>query len=123
MAANENDLTQPKFELGIKGIIHDVFQGDQTTKQTKTKNRWKKINYFPREGNPSMEIINFFLKPSLMAYAYLLEVTLPQLPIFENLFPGLSHFFLHNIYPCFKHLVLITSTIYESEMFSCRVSP
>ena len=32
MAANENDLTQPKFELGITGIIHNVFQGDLTTK-------------------------------------------------------------------------------------------
>ena len=33
MAANENALTQPKFELGICGIIQDVFQGDYTTKQ------------------------------------------------------------------------------------------
>ena len=33
MPANENALTQPKFELGICGIIHDVFQGDYTTKQ------------------------------------------------------------------------------------------
>ena len=28
MAANENALTQPKFELGISAIIHNVFQGD-----------------------------------------------------------------------------------------------
>ena len=28
MAANEDALTQPKFELGITGIIHNVFQGD-----------------------------------------------------------------------------------------------
>ena len=28
MAANENALTQPKFELGITGTIHKVFQGD-----------------------------------------------------------------------------------------------
>ena len=33
MAANENALTQPKFELGITGIIQNVFQGDYTTKQ------------------------------------------------------------------------------------------
>ena len=25
MAANENALTQPKFELGITGIIHNLF--------------------------------------------------------------------------------------------------
>ena len=28
MAANENALTQPKFDLGICGIIQNVFQGD-----------------------------------------------------------------------------------------------
>ena len=28
MAANENALTQPKFELGINGIIQNVFHGD-----------------------------------------------------------------------------------------------
>ena len=28
MAANENALTQPKFDLGICGIIKNVFQGD-----------------------------------------------------------------------------------------------
>ena len=33
MPANENALTQPKFEIGICGIIQDVFQGDYTTKQ------------------------------------------------------------------------------------------
>ena len=33
MAANENALTQQKFELGICGIIQDVFQGHYTTKQ------------------------------------------------------------------------------------------
>ena len=33
ITANENALTQPKFELGICGIIHNVFQGDYTTKQ------------------------------------------------------------------------------------------
>ena len=31
MPANEN--AQPKFELGIFGIIQNVFQGDYTTKQ------------------------------------------------------------------------------------------
>ena len=33
MAANENALTQPKYDPGITGIIHNVFQGDYTTKQ------------------------------------------------------------------------------------------
>ena len=33
MPTNENALTQPNFELGICGIIQDVFQGDYTTKQ------------------------------------------------------------------------------------------
>ena len=28
MAANENALTQPKYELGICSIIQNVFQGD-----------------------------------------------------------------------------------------------
>ena len=28
MAANENALTQPKFELGITVVIQNVFQGD-----------------------------------------------------------------------------------------------
>ena len=28
MAANKNALTRPKFELGITGIMHNVFQGD-----------------------------------------------------------------------------------------------
>ena len=37
VAANANALTQPKFELGITGIIHNVFQGDKTTKQKKEK--------------------------------------------------------------------------------------
>ena len=32
MPTNENALTQPKFELGICGIIQYVFQGDYTTK-------------------------------------------------------------------------------------------
>ena len=49
VAANENALTQPKYELGICGIIQNVFQGDYTTKQ-KLKNCWEKNNYFPREG-------------------------------------------------------------------------
>ena len=49
MAANENALTQPKFELGITGIINNVFQGDQTTKQIFLK-LLEKIDYFPREG-------------------------------------------------------------------------
>ena len=29
----QSALTQPKFELGICGIIQDVFQGNYTTKQ------------------------------------------------------------------------------------------
>ena len=33
MAANENALTQPRFELGITGIIQNVFQGDKTKTQ------------------------------------------------------------------------------------------
>ena len=33
MPANENALTQTKFDLGICGIIQDVFPGDYTTKQ------------------------------------------------------------------------------------------
>ena len=33
MPANENALTQPKFELGICGIIQNLFQGDYTTIQ------------------------------------------------------------------------------------------
>ena len=50
MAANENALTLPKFELGITGII---------------QNCWKKINYFPQEGGVggmenSMKIIDIF---------------------------------------------------------------
>ena len=55
MAANENALTQPKCEPGINGIIQNVFQGDKTTKQ-KMKSCWKTINYFPREGYPSVKI-------------------------------------------------------------------
>ena len=35
--ANENALTQPKFELGICGIIQDVFQGDYSIKQNLEK--------------------------------------------------------------------------------------
>ena len=46
MAANENALTQPKFELGNTGIKQNVFLGVLTTKQ-KIENCWKKINYFP----------------------------------------------------------------------------
>ena len=33
MAANESALTQPTFDLGIYGIIQNVFQGDLTTIQ------------------------------------------------------------------------------------------
>ena len=33
MAANENALTQPKFELGITGIIQNVVRDNYTTKQ------------------------------------------------------------------------------------------
>ena len=51
MPTNENALTRPKFELGICGIIQDVFQGYYTTKQTIEK-LLKKINYFPREAFP-----------------------------------------------------------------------
>ena len=49
MAANENALTQPKFELGITGIKHNVFQMDYTTKQIFFK-LLEKNYYFPREG-------------------------------------------------------------------------
>ena len=34
MAANENALTQPKVELGITGIIQNVFKCDQTTERS-----------------------------------------------------------------------------------------
>ena len=44
MAANENALTQPKFELGISGIIHNVIQG--TTKKIFLKIVGKKIIIF-----------------------------------------------------------------------------
>ena len=37
MAANENALIQPKFGLGICGIIQNVSQGDLTTKQNYEK--------------------------------------------------------------------------------------
>ena len=43
MAANGNALTQPKFELGISGIIHNVFQ---TTKQKMLKTVGKKLIIF-----------------------------------------------------------------------------
>ena len=33
MAAKENALTEPNFELWISGIIQNVFQGDYTTEQ------------------------------------------------------------------------------------------
>ena len=50
MAANENALTQPKFELGIYGIIHNVFQADQTTKQIFKRVVGKKIIIFHGNG-------------------------------------------------------------------------
>ena len=62
MAADENALTQPKFELGICGMIQDVFQVDYTTKQKFEKLLAKNL-LFSTEN--SMEIIIFFLKPSL----------------------------------------------------------
>ena len=55
MAANENALTQPKFELGITGIIHNMFQGDQTTKQIFKNIVGKKLIIF--------QIIIIFLEP------------------------------------------------------------
>ena len=69
MDANENALTQPKFELWICGFIQSVFQGDYTTKQKFKKIVGRKINYFPREGGGypsmenSMEIINILFEP------------------------------------------------------------
>ena len=50
MAANENALTQPKFELGISGIIHNVFQGDYTTKQIFKKIVEQKLIIFHGRG-------------------------------------------------------------------------
>ena len=55
MAAYENALTQPKFELCICGIIQNMFQGDYTTKQ-KFEIFLEKNNYLPREGAGSEEI-------------------------------------------------------------------
>ena len=49
MTANDNAPTQPKFNLGITGIIHNVFQSDQTTKQ-KNEKLLENNNDFPREG-------------------------------------------------------------------------
>ena len=49
MAANENALTQPKFELGIVVSYKMCFRAILPQKQN-LKNCWKKINYFPREG-------------------------------------------------------------------------
>ena len=66
MAANENALTQSKFELGITGIIHNVFQGDYTKNN---ENCWKKFNYFPREGGGEPlhgKFHDIFLNPSLI---------------------------------------------------------
>ena len=50
MAANENALTQPKFELGITGIIHNLFQGDTTTKQIFLKIVLQKLIIFHGRG-------------------------------------------------------------------------
>ena len=59
MPANENALTQPKFELGISGIIHNVFQGDWTKKQIFKKIVGQKLIIFHGRGagggDPSME--------------------------------------------------------------------
>ena len=44
MTANESAQTQPKFELGITGIIQNVFQGNQTTKE-KIEKLLGKINF------------------------------------------------------------------------------
>ena len=67
MPANENALTQPKFELGICGIIQDVFQGDYTTKQKFEKLLEKIIIIFHGRGYPSMEnsmkIVNIYFEP------------------------------------------------------------
>ena len=50
MAGNEIALTQPKFKLGITGIIQNVFQGYKTTEQKKSKNCWKQIIIFHGRG-------------------------------------------------------------------------
>ena len=66
MTANENAITQPKFELGITGIIQKCVSELLDHKTEKLENCWKKINFFPQEGGgyPSMEnstqIINIF---------------------------------------------------------------
>ena len=57
---DENALTQTKFELGITGIIQNVFQSDYTTKWK--KNCWKLIIAFPEEGGEnSMKMIFAFV--------------------------------------------------------------
>ena len=48
--------TQPKFELGICGIIQNVFQDDKTIEQKFEKLLEKKLLF-------SIEIINIFLEP------------------------------------------------------------
>ena len=71
MAANENALTQPKFELGISHT--QCVSGKLDHKTDFQKNCWKKINYFPGEGGggggtPPWKIplkYFFFVKPSL----------------------------------------------------------
>ena len=66
MAANENALTQPKYELGICSIIQNVFQGDYTTKP-KIEKLLEKNLLFPMGGYPSMEnsmkINNIYFEP------------------------------------------------------------
>ena len=49
MAANENVSTQPKFEIGITGIIQNVCSGQLDHKTEKLKNCSKTNNYFPLE--------------------------------------------------------------------------
>ena len=57
MAANENALTQPKFELGITDIIHNVFQGLHSWGPDASY-QWSEINYNVF-GNMAILILSF----------------------------------------------------------------
>ena len=72
MPTDENALTQTKFELGISGIIHNVFQGDQTTRRNFFKIVGNKLIIFHGKVGGGVHLhgkfhgnIFFFLKPCL----------------------------------------------------------